>query len=68
MVWRVGRDRGRRRPDGRDKRLRRIVCVEVAPGCEDATMATANEFRDATGSVSVCSGPKTLGRERLQRA
>jgi hypothetical protein len=68
MVWRVSRDRGRRRPDGRDKRLRRIVCVEVAPGCEDATMATANEFRDATRSVSVGSGAKTLGRELFQRA
>ena len=44
MVWRVGRDRGRRRPDGRDKRLRRIVCVEVAPGYEDATTAKHQTF------------------------
>jgi hypothetical protein len=31
-------------------------------------LATANEFRDATRSVSVGSGAKTLGRELFQRA
>jgi hypothetical protein len=31
-------------------------------------LATADEFRDATRSVSVGSGAKTLGRERFQRA
>jgi hypothetical protein len=31
-------------------------------------LATADEFRDTTRSVSVGSGAKTWGRERFQRA